>query len=182
MDKDTVLLIPADLLLGRKLLFRVAFMLALVAAVFLALWLDREDLKDHRYGEVSFIDTLYFAMVTITTVGYGDMVPVTPRARLIDAVFVTPMRIIIWVLFLGTAYRLVVRQYMEGCRMVKMQATLHDHVIVCERGRDHCKVLESRRNSRAFRPDHACLSITMGGESRNDKHRRLRNPYNRNCT
>jgi voltage-gated potassium channel len=122
---------PADLLLGRKLFFRVALMLALVAAVFVVLWLDRDGLQDHSDGEVSLIDALYFAMVTITTVGYGDIVPVTPRARLIDAVVVTPMRVIIWLLFLGTAYQLVVRQYMEGYRMAKIQATLRDHIIVC---------------------------------------------------
>ncbi|MCC2642037.1 MAG: putative potassium channel NAD-binding component TrkA [Nitrospira sp.] len=122
---------PSDLLLGRKLFFRVLLMLVLVAAVFVVLWLDRDGLQDHSDGEISLVDALYFAMVTITTVGYGDIVPVTPRARLIDAVVVTPMRVVIWLLFLGTAYQLVVRQYMEGYRMAKIQATLRDHIIVC---------------------------------------------------
>ncbi|MBX9658143.1 MAG: potassium channel family protein [Nitrospiraceae bacterium] len=49
-------------------------------------------------------------MITITTVGYGDIAPVTPRARLIDAFIVTPVRIAVWLMFLGTAYQLIIRR------------------------------------------------------------------------
>jgi voltage-gated potassium channel len=112
------LFIPADLRPGRMLLKRIGILLALVALVLLMLWVERDGL-------------LYFAMVTITTVGYGDIVPITPRARLLDALVVTPVRVIIWLLFLGTAYQLVVRQYMEGYRMGKVQAALNDHTLVC---------------------------------------------------
>ena len=48
---------------------------------------------------MSLTDVVYFTMVTVTTVGYGDIVPVTPRARLIDALVVTPVRIFIWIDF-----------------------------------------------------------------------------------
>ncbi len=126
-----VLFTPADLLPGRKLLLRISLVAALVFMVVVVLWVDRDGLTDHIDGEVSFIDVLYFAMVTITTVGYGDIVPVTPRLRLIDAVFLTPVRIVIWFLFLGTAYQLVVRQYVEGYRMATLQAKLQDHIIIC---------------------------------------------------
>jgi voltage-gated potassium channel len=70
-------------------------------------------------------------MITITTVGYGDITPVTPRARLIDALVVTPARIAVWLVFLGTAYQLIIRRYMEEYRMATLKAVLHDHVIVC---------------------------------------------------
>lgn len=126
-----ILFTPADLLPGRKLLLRIGLVLGLIVMVLVVLWIDRDGLMDHIDGEVSFTDVLYFAMVTITTVGYGDIVPVTPRLRLIDAVFLTPVRIIIWFLFLGTAYQLVVRQYVEGYRMATLQAKLHEHIIIC---------------------------------------------------
>ena len=43
-------------------------------------------------GEISnaktFIDHLYFSMMTLTTAAYGDMVPTTQRSRLFVALFV----------------------------------------------------------------------------------------------
>jgi hypothetical protein len=44
------------------------------------------------YGEISnaktYIDHLYFVMMSSTTVAYGDMAPTTQRARLIMSVYV----------------------------------------------------------------------------------------------
>lgn len=113
------------------ILFRLGVVLAIFCVVFLVLWLDRAGLRDQADGEVSFADVVYFSMITITTVGYGDIVPVTQRARLIDALFLTPIRFFIWFLFLGTAYQLAVRKYMEAHQMAALQARLKGHVIVC---------------------------------------------------
>lgn len=126
-----VLHTPEDLLPGRKLLARLGIALSLLCAVTLILWLDRDGLRDQADGDLSFSDVVYFSMITVTTVGYGDIVPVTTRARLIDALVVTPVRLAVWFLFLGTAYQLIIRQYMEGYRMAKLQATLDRHIIIC---------------------------------------------------
>lgn len=37
----------------------------------------------------SFVDAIYFSMVTLTTVGYGDLFPSTPGTRLFTCFFVT---------------------------------------------------------------------------------------------
>ncbi len=87
---------PEELKPGRILVYRLALVLAIFCTVFLVLWLDRAGLHDQVDGEMSFADVVYFSMITITTVGYGDIVPVTPRARLIDALFLTPIRFFIW--------------------------------------------------------------------------------------
>jgi voltage-gated potassium channel len=131
LPSPRILFTPADLTPGRTLLFRLALVLALLSLVILILWLDRTGLRDQVDGEMSFGDVVYFSLITITTVGYGDIVPVTPRARLIDALIVTPLRVFVWLLFLGTAYQLVLRRYMEAYRMVKLQARLDEHVVVC---------------------------------------------------
>lgn len=126
-----VLFTPSDLSPGRILLIRIGLVLCLFTFVFALLWFDREGLRDHADGHVSFTDVVYFTMITITTVGYGDIVPVSARARLLDALVVTPIRIVVWFLFLGTAYQLIIRQYMEEYRMARLQAKLEDHIIVC---------------------------------------------------
>lgn len=126
-----VLVTPNALAPTSILVLRLGIVVLLFLLVFGVLWWDREGLKDHSDGFVSFTDVIYFTMITVTTVGYGDIVPVSDRARLIDALVVTPIRFTVWFLFLGTAYQLIIRQYMEGYRMAKLQATLKGHIIVC---------------------------------------------------
>ncbi len=117
---------PAKILGTRLLLVFLLF-----CFVFILLWADRDGLRDEADGELSFADVVYFTMITVTTVGYGDIVPVSTSARLLDALVVTPVRFGIWFLFLGTAYQLIIRQYMEEYRMAKLQANLDGHIIVC---------------------------------------------------
>ena len=59
--------------------------LALVFIVVLIHWADRDGLKDSYDGVVSFLDVVYFTMISITTTGFGDIAPVSDRARLIAA-------------------------------------------------------------------------------------------------
>jgi len=116
---------------GMRLLRRLTWALGLFLAVLCVLWLDRAGLHDQQDGHISFVDVVYFTFVTITTVGYGDIVPVTERARLIDAVLVTPARLIFIMIFVGTAYELVIQRWVEGFRMARMQSQLRDHVVIC---------------------------------------------------
>ncbi len=113
-----------------SLLLRVCLAFGLVGIVLGVHWVDREGLHDAVDDEISFLDVLYFTMVTVTTVGYGDIVPVTDRARMFDTFIVTPVRIFVWLIFLGTAYQFVLRNVWEGWRMSRIQQHLHDHVIV----------------------------------------------------
>lgn len=105
----------------------VLFLFVLVIAVF---WLDRDGLRDNADDSISFVDVVYFTMVSVTTVGYGDIVPVTPQARLVDALFVTPIRLFIWLIFIGTAYQLVLQRLIEEFRMRRLQARLQGHVVL----------------------------------------------------
>ncbi len=116
------------------LALRAGFVLLMIAAVFLVFLIDRDGLRDQIDGHISVSDVFYFTMVTITTVGYGDIVPVSDQARLIDAFFVTPVRIFVWLTFLGTAYQLIIQRLIEEWRMLRLQRELKDHVILCGYG------------------------------------------------
>lgn len=110
--------------------WRVGLVFGLIALVLLLHWVGRDGLKDNLDDHISFIDVLYFTTVTVTTVGYGDIVPVTPEARLFEALFVTPIRLFVWLIFLGTAYSLFLRNILHRWRMARIQADLHNHIIV----------------------------------------------------
>jgi len=110
---------------------RALLVLALIGIALAGHWFDRDGLKDNVDGSISFIDVIYFTMITVTTVGYGDIVPVTPSARLFDTFVVTPVRIFVWLIFLGTAYSFVLRHTWERWRTRMIERTLKGHIIVC---------------------------------------------------
>lgn len=110
---------------------RVGAALLLVGIALAGHWLDREGLRDNADGSVSFLDVLYFTMITVTTVGYGDIVPVTDRARMFDTFVVTPVRVFVWLIFLGSAYNFLLRNTGERWRMAAIQRQLDDHTIIC---------------------------------------------------
>ncbi|WP_298399202.1 TrkA family potassium uptake protein [Sphingobium sp.] len=112
------------------LTWRVILVFGLIAIVLALHWFGRNGLKDNYDNQISFIDVLYFTTVTVTTVGYGDIVPVTPEARLFESIFVTPIRLFVWLIFLGTAYNLFFRNILYRWRMARIQADLHNHIIV----------------------------------------------------
>jgi voltage-gated potassium channel len=118
----------------RVLLQRLLLVAGLCALAFLVLYLDRDGLYDANRKALGIIDLMYFTMVTVATVGYGDIVPITARARLIDAFFIVPIRIVIWFVFLGTAYQFVIQRVIEEFRMKRLQKQLLDHVVVCGYG------------------------------------------------
>lgn len=109
---------------------RIALALGLVAFVVLIHWLDREGLSDTHDGHVSMLDVIYFTMISITTTGFGDITPVSDKARLIEAVIVTPIRFAVLFIFVGAAYDFVIRRGWEKWRMKRIQERLSDHVVV----------------------------------------------------
>jgi voltage-gated potassium channel len=113
------------------LLLRALLVVGLFAVVLCVFYLDRGGLKDIADDTVSLLDVVYFTMVTITTVGYGDIVPVSDSARMIDAFFVTPIRIFVWFIFIGTAYQLVIQRVIEDWKMQRLQRRLDRHVVIC---------------------------------------------------
>lgn len=126
----------------QSLAIRLGLAMALLVLAFGLLWFDRAGLKDNVDGHLSVIDTLYFTMITVTTVGYGDIIPVSERARFIDAVFITPIRLFVWLIFLGTAYDFLLRHAWERWRMRMIQKNLSGHVILAGHGTSGKKALE----------------------------------------
>lgn len=119
---------------GASLALRALLVAILIGIALIGHWTDREGLRDNSDQHVSALDVVYFTAMTVSTVGYGDIVPVTDRARLFDTFVVTPIRLFIWLIFLGTAYDFVFKHIWDRWRMQKIQQQLHGHCIVCGYG------------------------------------------------
>ncbi|WP_082992627.1 TrkA family potassium uptake protein [Erythrobacter sp. QSSC1-22B] len=109
---------------------RLGLALFLIFIVVLIHWWDREGLVDNLDGEVSFLDVVYFTMISITTTGFGDIAPISDRARLVEAVIVTPIRFMVFFIFVGSAYNFIMKRSWEKWRMARIQEQLSDHIVV----------------------------------------------------
>jgi voltage-gated potassium channel len=122
--------------------WRALFVVGLIGAAILVHWFEREGLHDNADGHISFLDVVYFTMISITTTGYGDIAPVSDRARLFDALIVTPIRVFAVLVFLGTAYSFVFRRTWDRWRMAYIQRNLQDHIVVAGFGTTGSEAVE----------------------------------------
>ena len=109
---------------------RLGLVFVLIALVVAIHWFDRAGLKDNYDGHISFLDVVYFTMISITTTGFGDIHPISDRARLVEGLIVTPVRIAVLFIFIGTAYTFVIKRSWEKWRMARIQKQLSDHIVV----------------------------------------------------
>ncbi|MXP27695.1 potassium transporter TrkA [Porphyrobacter algicida] len=112
------------------LFIRLGLVFFLIGLVVMIHWWDRTGLVDHHDGNVSFLDVVYFTMISITTTGFGDIAPISNHARLIEAVIVTPIRFAVVFIFVGTAYNFIIRRSWEKWRMARIQGQLSGHIVV----------------------------------------------------
>ena len=123
-------------------MIRLAVLLALLVFIIVVHWIERDAFKDNHDGQISFSDIIYFTMISATTTGYGDIVPVTDRARLFDALVVTPIRIFFILILAGTAYTFVIKRTWNRWLMKIIQKNLRNHIIIAGYGVSNSKTLE----------------------------------------
>lgn len=116
---------------GRELAKRLLMALGLLLLLTLIVYIDRDAYVDHAANDgVSFIDALYYATVTMTTTGYGDITPVLPHARLINVFVVTPIRIAFLVLLVGTTIQVLATEGRRAMRDSHWRKTMRNHTVV----------------------------------------------------
>ncbi len=117
-----------------QVLRRVVIALAVLAVVILVVWLDRDGYEDSRGDEISLLDATYYATVTLSTTGYGDITPITPTARLVNILLITPLRIMFLIVLIGTTLEALTARSREEFRINRWRSRVRQHVIVCGYG------------------------------------------------
>lgn len=140
---------------------RFALALAIVLVNWLLVVLESNNYRDSYDGDVSVVDALYYTTVTLTTTGYGDITPVTSGARLVNALVVTPMRLLFVVLLVGTTIKALTRASREEFRTARWRRRMRDHVIVLgygTKGRNAIRALTEK----GLPPDSVVVVDTHG--------------------
>lgn len=98
--------------------------------VALVAYLDRDGYVDAAGDGVSLLDAFYYATVSVTTTGYGDIRPVSDQARLLSTLLVTPARVLFLIVLVGTTLEVLAERTRETYRAVRWRARLNDHVVI----------------------------------------------------
>lgn len=116
---------------SRELLLRSLIGASLLAIITLLVYFDRNSYVDNVNGDgISFIDSLYYATVTVTTTGYGDITPTAVHARLINALVITPLRIIFLVLLVGTTLEVLATEGRRALIDSRWRKSMRNHIVV----------------------------------------------------
>ncbi len=150
---------------GKKLLVPVGALVAVVLAGTLG----------YRVCErLSWADAAYLAVVTISTVGYGDIVPRTPAGRLFT-VFLILTGVGVALYLLSSLAELVLegrlRELLGRDAMEREIRKLNEHVIVCGYGRFGRAVVDEMAQG------HTDLVVIDSDPQREEELKRLRLPY-----
>ena len=115
---------------GQRILRRIIYAaLALFAAV-LIVYLDRGGYRDVQNNQMSFLDCLYYATVSLSTTGYGDITPFTPEARLINVLVITPLRIAFLIVLIGTTVETLTTQSRQAFKIQRWRSRVRNHTVV----------------------------------------------------
>jgi len=91
-------------------------------------------------GAAGILDAVYWAVVTIATVGYGDVVPSSPVAKLLALVIILSGPALLSLLTASMASMLVEKKIREGEGLETIKD--RDHVIICGWNENGEKVLD----------------------------------------
>ncbi|NYI69583.1 voltage-gated potassium channel [Naumannella cuiyingiana] len=115
----------------RQLAIRALVAVALVTISTALVWFDRDAYIDNTNSDgVSLIDAIYYSTVTVTTTGYGDITPIEPHSRLINALVVTPLRIAFLVLLVGTTLEVLANQGRRMWLDNRWRKRMRNHTVV----------------------------------------------------
>lgn len=113
----------------RAIAQRVAIGVGILLVIALLVWLDRDGYSDID-DDVTFLDALYYATVSASTTGFGDIAPVTDLARTVNVLIITPLRVAFLVVLVGTTLEVATRAGRQRIRVSRWQNKVHDHNVI----------------------------------------------------
>ncbi|KUH81337.1 MULTISPECIES: potassium channel family protein [unclassified Mycobacterium] len=114
----------------QRIIRRVIYATAALFAAVLIVYLDRDGYRDVQDNTLSLLDCLYYATVSLSTTGYGDITPFTPEARLINVLVITPLRVAFLIVLIGTTVETLTSQSRAALKIQRWRSRVRNHTVV----------------------------------------------------
>lgn len=120
---------------SRKIAMRLLYATGALFAAVLIVYLDRHGYRDinatpDENDPLSFLDCLYYATVSLSTTGYGDITPYTESARLVNVLVITPLRVAFLIVLIGTTVETLTTQSRQALKIQRWRSKVRNHTVV----------------------------------------------------
>ena len=117
---------------GRRIAQRVLMAFTVLAAAVLVVYLERDGYRDidSEPTTLSLLDCIYYATVSLSTTGYGDITPVTDHARLMNVLLITPLRVLFLIVLVGTTVETLTTASRQALKIQRWRKTVRNHTVV----------------------------------------------------
>lgn len=110
---------------------RLSIVLGCIVATGIIVYLDRAGYRDNDKNQIdTLLDAFYYATVTLSTTGYGDVTPVSEQARLINIVIITPLRFLFLIVLVGTTIEALTEKSRQQFRFARWRRHVRKHTVV----------------------------------------------------
>lgn len=152
---------------------RIGLAVGLLALASAIVYLGRHGYRDaaHPGRPLSVLGSVYYATVTLSTIGYGDIVPVTSAARLVNTVVITPIRVVFLIILVGTTLQVLTERTRTNWRIARWRSKVNSQIIVIgygTKGRSAVRTWTESGTAKEsivavdLRPDAACDATAAG--------------------
>ncbi|MFG2329931.1 potassium channel family protein [Streptomyces sp. NPDC048604] len=114
----------------RQVAKRLLMALGVLLLTMIIVYIDRDGYHDNADETVDFLDAAYYSTVTLSTTGYGDIVPHSDSARLTNILLITPLRVIFLIILVGTTLEVLTERTREEWRLNRWRTHLRDHTVI----------------------------------------------------
>jgi voltage-gated potassium channel len=114
----------------QRIIRRLVYAVVVLFAVVVIVYLDRDGYRDTQNNQLSFLDCLYYATVSLSTTGYGDITPFTEQARLVNVLIITPLRVAFLIVLIGTTVETLTTQSRQALKIQRWRNRVRNHTVV----------------------------------------------------
>jgi len=130
--RSPVSLPAAPRTLTRAVAGRAAFAAGLIILATLIIYAQRSEYEDlaNPSMPIGLVAAIYYATISLSATGYGDIVPDTEAARLVNVLVISPIRVIFLIVLIGTTLEVLAQRTRTNWRLSRWRSKMHGHTVV----------------------------------------------------